>query len=76
MRNNGGVAWSPILGQGNFHQASRFGRVTWAGGTASAAAPSDGGSGPVVPGDGGGTRAMRMMHPPVTVHVQPQGSAP
>ena len=30
MENNGGVAWSPILGQGNFHRASRFGRVTWA----------------------------------------------
>jgi hypothetical protein len=27
MQNNGGVAWSPILGQGNFHKASRFGRV-------------------------------------------------
>jgi hypothetical protein len=30
MKLNGGVAWSPILGQGNFHKASRFGRVTWA----------------------------------------------
>jgi len=30
MQNNGGVAWSPILGEGNFHRASRFGRVTWA----------------------------------------------
>lgn len=30
MKNNGGVAWSPILGQGNFHKASRFGKVTWA----------------------------------------------
>jgi hypothetical protein len=30
MQNNGGVAWSPILKQGNFHKASRFGRVTWA----------------------------------------------
>jgi hypothetical protein len=30
MENNGGTAWSPILGQGNFHKASRFGRVTWA----------------------------------------------
>ena len=30
MHNNGGVAWSPILGQGNFHKASRFGKVTWA----------------------------------------------
>lgn len=29
MENNGGVAWSPILGQGNFHRASRFGRVRW-----------------------------------------------
>ncbi len=27
MQNNGGTAWSPILGQGNFHRASRFGRV-------------------------------------------------
>jgi hypothetical protein len=30
MKNNSGVAWSPILGQGNFHKASRFGRVLWA----------------------------------------------
>jgi len=29
MQNNGGVSWSPILGQGNFHRASRFGRVEW-----------------------------------------------
>jgi Carbohydrate family 9 binding domain-like len=29
MKNNSGVAFSPILGQGNFHKASRFGRVTW-----------------------------------------------
>lgn len=27
MEDNGGVAWSPLLGQGNFHRASRFGRV-------------------------------------------------
>lgn len=30
MQDNGGTAWSPILGMGNFHKASRFGRVTWA----------------------------------------------
>ncbi len=30
MKNNNGVSWSPILGQGNFHKASRFGRVLWA----------------------------------------------
>lgn len=27
VQNNGGVAWSPLLGLGNFHLASRFGRV-------------------------------------------------
>jgi Carbohydrate family 9 binding domain-like len=27
MKENNGAAWSPILGQGNFHKASRFGRV-------------------------------------------------
>jgi hypothetical protein len=27
MQDNGGVSWSPILGQGNFHKASRFGRL-------------------------------------------------
>ena len=30
MQNNGGVAWSPILGKGNFHRASRFGRIIFA----------------------------------------------
>jgi Carbohydrate family 9 binding domain-like len=29
MKNNGGVGWSPILGQGNFHKATRFGKVSW-----------------------------------------------
>jgi hypothetical protein len=27
MKHNGGVAWSPILGLGNFHHAARFGRL-------------------------------------------------
>ncbi len=30
MQDNGGVAWSAILGQGNFHKSSRFGKVLWA----------------------------------------------
>jgi hypothetical protein len=30
MQDNSGVAWSPILGQGNFHKASRFGKIVWA----------------------------------------------
>jgi hypothetical protein len=29
MQNNDGLAWSPILEQGNFHKASRFGRVAF-----------------------------------------------
>jgi hypothetical protein len=29
MKSNSGVAWSPILKQGNFHKASRFGKITW-----------------------------------------------
>jgi len=48
MKNNSGVAWSPILGQGNFHKASRFGKITWAvpGMTppAPAATPTEGGA--------------------------------
>ena len=38
MKQNGGVAWSPILGQGNFHKATRFGRVQW--GTAPGGVPA------------------------------------
>jgi hypothetical protein len=50
MKNNGGVAWSPILGQGNFHKASRFGKVTWVAPAAPAAAgPGDGGPSAVKP---------------------------
>ncbi|MFO0568499.1 MAG: carbohydrate-binding family 9-like protein [Polyangiaceae bacterium] len=30
MQENNGVAWSAILGQGNFHKATRFGRVMFA----------------------------------------------
>jgi hypothetical protein len=39
MKSNAGVAWSPILGQGTFHKASRFGKITWA--VPGAAAPAD-----------------------------------
>jgi hypothetical protein len=46
MQENNGVAWSAILGQGNFHKASRFGKVTWAekGWQAPGAAPAPSGS--------------------------------
>jgi hypothetical protein len=50
MENNGGTAWSPILGQGNFHKASRFGRITfvtkeWLAAGADAGAPDGGARG-------------------------------
>jgi hypothetical protein len=45
MKNNSGVAWSPILGQGNFHKASRFGRVVWT----TADAPVAGAAGSAAP---------------------------
>jgi hypothetical protein len=53
MKNNGGTAWSPILGQGNFHKATRFGKVTWATKESIAAAAADAGSGDGGAGDGG-----------------------
>jgi hypothetical protein len=40
MKNNSGVAWSPILGEGNFHKASRFGRVQFISVSTSAASAS------------------------------------
>ena len=71
MKNNGGVAWSPILGQGNFHKATRFGRITWSvPGAAPAAAADDGGAPPAagIAGDSGLGQALRA---PVTVHLRP-----
>lgn len=76
MKENAGVAWSPILGQGNFHKASRFGRVTWAapgapvpgteGGLASLAAAQ---------GGDGGTRSAPIAHGPLHAHLPPQPAA-
>jgi Carbohydrate family 9 binding domain-like len=69
MHNNGGVAFSPILGQGNFHNASRFARVTWVipGAPPAASAPA-----PIaLPGFFGDAGrnfprlAMPMRHPPM-----------
>lgn len=54
MKNNGGTGWSPILGQGNFHRASRFGRVTWATKEWLAAQAADAGAGEGGAADAGG----------------------
>jgi hypothetical protein len=72
MKDNGGVSWSPILGQGNFHKASRFGRVTWEV-PGSSAAPAD--SAPLadtkaapIAGDGG-RRFIQLVHKPMVPRV-------
>jgi hypothetical protein len=49
MKSNSGVAWSPILGQGNFHKASRFGRVVWASADMPVAAASAAPTAPAAP---------------------------
>jgi hypothetical protein len=59
MQNNSGVAWSPILGQGNFHKASRFGKVTFIDPMALADGGVDGGS-----ADGGASPAASASGAP------------
>lgn len=62
MANNGGTAWSAILGQGNFHKAARFGKVTWASKEWLAARAADAGI-PVdgsAPRDGGAADATAL----------------
>jgi hypothetical protein len=39
IQENSGVAWSPILNEGNFHKAARFGRVTFLGDSVGKEAP-------------------------------------
>ena len=67
MKNNGGVAWSPILGQGNFHKATRFGKVTWIDPSQAPPASSAQVTGAPVPGPSGTMPFMRrpplMMAP-------------
>lgn len=46
MKQNGGVAWSAILGQGSFHHASRFGRVSFGPLPGSAPAAASGSAAP------------------------------
>jgi hypothetical protein len=58
MKNNGGVAWSPILGQGNFHKATRFGRVTWVAPGSPVTASADAGPAPLALVQEGGIRMM------------------
>jgi len=59
MKNNGGVSWSPILGQGNFHKASRFGRIVWGKPAAPGPATSASGSASAAPPDSATPRPPR-----------------
>jgi hypothetical protein len=78
MKQNGGVAWSPILGQGNFHKASRFAKVTWAVSGPGAAA-GDGGiatagetSSAQQVGQAGPVKTMPIMRAPMRQIRPPQ----
>jgi hypothetical protein len=64
MENNGGVSWSPILGQGNFHRASRFGKVLFATKDWTPPAPS---AAPLASGSAapGAVPASSTVHPPL-----------
>ncbi|WP_437991532.1 carbohydrate-binding family 9-like protein [Sorangium sp. So ce145] len=62
MQNNGGAAWSPILGEGNFHRARRFGRVRFV------AAEGDAG--------GAGAPARDAGPAPATAPSAPAGPKP
>jgi Carbohydrate family 9 binding domain-like len=71
MENNGGVAWSAILGQGNFHRASRFGKVLFATKGWSPPAPSAEPAGSAAPPAPGSSAAPAASGAPPA----PSGSA-
>ncbi|HLK37221.1 MAG TPA: carbohydrate-binding family 9-like protein [Polyangiaceae bacterium] len=81
MHNNGGVSWSPILGQGTFHKATRFGRVSWgvpaapagsASGAAAPAAPGSGGPPTVTAAGDSGIKLIAMPRPGLGLHPTPK----
>jgi hypothetical protein len=89
MKNNSGVAWSPILGEGNFHKASRFGSVRFtakgwtppeAAPAASASAAAPGASGSAAPSLASGAPAQPMPKSAASslkvATPRPVGSAP
>jgi hypothetical protein len=59
IQNNGGAAWSPILGQGTFHKASRFGRLLF------------GEKGWIAPAPVGGPETMPAAPPPTRPGMPP-----
>ena len=81
MQENSGVAWSPILGQGNFHKASRFGKVVWvdpAGmpdGGALDGGSADGGATPPA-GASGATKLLPVAPKPTPAPAPAPAAAP
>ncbi|HEY5241167.1 MAG TPA: carbohydrate-binding family 9-like protein, partial [Polyangiaceae bacterium] len=73
MKQNAGVAWSPILGQGNFHKASRFGKVTWALPGSDAPTASASASTPTVAASTAGNPIPHLMLPrgPARLQIHP-----
>jgi hypothetical protein len=70
MQDNGGVAWSPILGQGNFHKAKRFGKVRFG---APPAAPVSSAASPGVSAAPSGVAPSTSATPPAPA---PSGAPP
>jgi hypothetical protein len=74
MKQNAGVAWSPILGQGNFHKASRFAKVTWAvpGAPVAAGSASAGSAASAAASTAAVPRIMPLPRGPARLQVHPQ----
>jgi hypothetical protein len=73
MKQNAGPAWSPILGQGNFHKASRFGRVTWSVPGMAVPAAASGAATPAIvaaPPGSGGMAGPGVMRPPFRMGIR------
>jgi hypothetical protein len=75
MKQNGGVAWSPILGQGTFHHASRFGRVAF-GPIPGSPPPAVSGSASAAPAGSGSAPHVGMPMPPRQVPGRPPVPTP
>jgi hypothetical protein len=77
MHQNGGVAWSPILGQGNFHKSSRFGRITWSVPGAPSATGMASSEGPVMAAAATGDAGVRIAPRRLPFHpVTPPAASP
>ncbi|HVU05678.1 MAG TPA: carbohydrate-binding family 9-like protein [Polyangiaceae bacterium] len=75
MENNGGESWSPILGQGNFHRASRFGKILFAAKGWTPPAPSAAPPGSAAPAGSGAPAPSAAPPRPGTPEPKPTPKA-